>query len=327
MVRLGGQLNDWVGTRIHENRLPLLALLIAVGSGLLVFFVAHDLFPYHSSNHDEGVYLQQAAMLLEGQLFLTPGSEPLREAVHPWFFVESDRGFYAKYAPVPAAVFALGKLLGGYRLALLGVAVTVVGLTYVLSAAAFDRPTGVLAAVILAASPLFLLTSAVFLPYAPTTALNLLFAVAYVRSVRQSSIRYSVLAGVAIGLAFFARPYTAVLFATPFILHACWHLHRNGLRDRITIQRTGTIAGIGLVFVGITLAYNLVLTGSAFQFPYEAFAPRDGLGFGRREILGYERVYTPVVALQTTIIVLKTFAVDWFTAGILGTATAVLGGG
>ena len=44
-----------------------LAALIAVLAGVAVFLIATEVFPYHSSNHDEGVYLQQASMLLEGQ--------------------------------------------------------------------------------------------------------------------------------------------------------------------------------------------------------------------------------------------------------------------
>ncbi len=40
--------------------------------GVVVFWLAHVVFPYHSVNDDEGVYLYQAAMLLEGKLFLNP---------------------------------------------------------------------------------------------------------------------------------------------------------------------------------------------------------------------------------------------------------------
>jgi hypothetical protein len=309
----------------RANRYRLVAAGLALAAGLVVFLIAHELFPYHSSNHDEGVYLQQASMLLEGQLRLTPGSEPLREAVHPWFFVESETGLYPKYTPVPAAVFALGKLAGGFRLALLGIAALNVGLAYAVVAAAFDRRTGLLAAAIMAGAPLFLFASSAFLPYAPTTALNLLFALAYVRSVRRADVRYAALAGGAIGLAFFARQYTAVLFATPFVVHALWRLRRAVPEETATVTRLGVTAGVGLVFVGLTLAYNATLTGSPFLFPYEAFAPLDGLGFGQRRILGHDVVYTPELALRANAVVLWTLATDWFTAGPLGTATAAVG--
>jgi hypothetical protein len=249
----------------RANRYRLVAAGLALAAGLVVFLIAHELFPYHSSNHDEGVYLQQASMLLEGQLRLTPGSEPLGEAVHPWFFVESETGLYPKYTPVPAAVFALGKLAGDFRLALLGIAALNVGLAYEVVAAAFDRRTGLLAATIMAGAPLFLFTSSAFLPYAPTTALNLLFALAYVRSVRRADVRYAALAGGAIGLAFFARQYTAVLFATPFVVHALWRLRRAVPEETVTVTHLGVTAGVGLVFVGLTLAYNATLTGSPFS--------------------------------------------------------------
>jgi hypothetical protein len=96
------------------------AALLAVLAGAVVFLVASELFPYHSSNHDEAVYLQQAELLLAGQLNLYPA---VPDAVRPWFFVEDGDRLYPKYTPVPAAMFAAAKALTGeYRVALAGVA-------------------------------------------------------------------------------------------------------------------------------------------------------------------------------------------------------------
>ena len=315
----------WAAAR--DDRERLLAAGLAVLAGLVVFGLAHELFPYHSANNDEGVYLQQAAMLLEGQLRLHPASPALERAVRPWFFVDSGAGLYPRYSPVPAAVFALGRLAGDSRLALAAVAAANVGLVYALSAEAFDRRTGLVAAGLLAAAPMFLLTSAVFLPYAPTTTLNLVFALAYVRSVRRTSFGDAVLAGAAAGLAFFARPYTAVLFGLPFVAHATWLLLRGRSMGPSVARLPAVIAGVGLAGVGLALGYNAAMTGSPWLFPYEAFAPRDGLGFGRRELLGYAVDYTPSLALRANATVLWRFATGWFTAGALGTAAAVLGVG
>lgn len=66
----------------------LAALCVSLLVGLVVTWLAVDLFPYHTVNDDEGVYLTQAAMLLEGKLFLYPGR--LTEAVRPWFFVVQE---------------------------------------------------------------------------------------------------------------------------------------------------------------------------------------------------------------------------------------------
>ncbi len=303
--------------RIHVAvaALALLAATVALALSL-------TLFPYHSLNHDEAVYLQQAAMLLEGQLFLRP---PVPDAFRPWFFAEDGARLYPKYAPVPAAIFALGEAVAGsYRASLAGVAAAVVALTYAVTAEAFDRRTGVLAAGALLASPLFVLQSAVFLPYAPTATLNLAFAWAYLRGVRTGDRRWHAAAGAAVGLAFFARPYTAVLFAAPFVAHALWQLRRESFAPP-ELARHAATAALGLAGVGLTLAYNAAVTGDPLLFPYEAFAPADGLGFGHREIAGYERDYTPALALRANAEVVARLLWQWVPGGVAGTALAVLG--
>ncbi|WP_226013031.1 hypothetical protein [Halomicrobium salinisoli] len=302
---------------VRRHRLAVAGL--AAVAALVVYAVARGVFPYHTSNHDEAVYLQQAAMLLEGRLYLRP---PVTESFHPWFFVESESGLYPKYSPVPAAMFAVGKLLGGYRIALALIAGGVVALTARVGSEAFDRRTGYLAAVLLLGSPLFLLDASVFLPYVPTTFWNLAFAAAYLHADRTGSRRAAAVAGLAVALAFFARPYTAVLFAAPFIAHALWTLRTL---DRSVLARQSLTAAFGLLGVVATLGYNAVVTGDPLLFPYEAFAPRDGLGFGRREILGYERDYTPALALRANAEVLWVYATRWVVAGALGTVTALLG--
>ncbi len=308
-----------------------LAFALAALAGVAALLVAVFVFPYHSTNHDEAVYLQQAAMLLDGRLFLRP---PVEGSFRPWFFVRAGGAsasasgggpaLYPKYAPVPAAVFALGAALGGYRLALPLVAAAVVGLTYGVTSETFDRRTGVLAALLLAASPLFLVQSGLFLPYAPTAALNLAFAFAYLRADRTGRRRDAALAGVAVGLAFFARPYTAVLFAAPFVAHALWTL-RGGDGRESALTRHATTAAFGLCGVALALGYNAAVTGSPSTFPYEAFAPRDGLGFGKRALLGYERTYTPSLALRANARVLAELFGEWVVAGPLGTALAAGG--
>jgi hypothetical protein len=302
-----------------RRRSRIAVVLLAVAVGVVVYLVSVSVFPYHSLNHDEAVYLQQAAMLLEGQLFLYP---PIDGAFRPWFFVESGGVLYPKYSPVVAVVFAGGTLLGSARFALVGVAVANVALTYGVLSAAFDRPTGIVGAGLLVLSPLFLVQSAVFLPYAPTTAANLLFAFAYLRADEDGDRRWAAVAGLAVGAAFFARPYTAVLFATPWIVHACWTLRSV---DRATWVRQSVTAALGLVGVGVALGYNAVVTGSPLLFPYEAFAPLDGLGFGQRAILAHEVEYTPGLAVRSNLSVLHQFFTRWASAGVLGTLLAVFG--
>jgi len=293
--------------------------LVALLGGLVVFTLAHVVFPHHTTNHDEGVYLQQAAMLLEGQLFVYP---PVEESFRPWFFVADGGRLYPKYAPVPAAMFAVGKLLGGYRVALGLIGTGVLALTYHTVRETFDARTGVVATLLMFGSPLFLVEASVFLSYVPTTLWNLGFAAAYLHADRTGSRKTAVCAGLSIGLAFFARPFTAVLFATPFVAHALWSLRT---RDPARFTRLSLTAVGGLTGVAATLAYNRVVTGSALLFPYEVFAPQDGLGFGHREILGYSRQFTPAMSLDANAELLWKLLTQWVVAGPLGTVAAAVG--
>ena len=202
-----------------------LVAALAVFTAVFIYTVGETVFPYYTSNHDEAVYLQQAAMLLEGKLRLFP---PVDDVFHPWFFIVDGNSLYPKYTPVTAAIFAVGMLLGPSRIALAIVAAGAVALTYAVVAEVFDRETGVIAAVLLVLSPLFVVEASVFLPYVPAFCLNLLFAWAYLRADRTGDVRFAALAGGAIGISFWARPYTAVLFAAPFIAHALWTLREIG---------------------------------------------------------------------------------------------------
>ncbi|MFW6321428.1 MAG: glycosyltransferase family 39 protein [Halohasta sp.] len=315
-----------------------LAVGVAALSGFVVLFIASVVFRYHSTNHDEGVYLMQAAMLLEGRLFLEAGE--LADAFRPWFFIEDDGRLYSKYTPVPAAMYAVSMaLFGEPRVTLALVAAGSTGLVYRLGAMTVDRRVGIVAAAVFAAAPMTLLTSSVFLPYAPTTFLNLAFAVAYLHGVRTGSTRAAAAAGIAIGLAFFARPYTAVLFAAPFICHALWTIGRSLRREGLPIGRgslrfgslpnpvrRNTLTALGgLAFVGLTLAYNAVLTGSPLEFPYQVFAPRDGPGFGEREILDHSVDYTLPLAVEANSYALQYLGTRWFTGGLVGIAAAAVG--
>jgi 4-amino-4-deoxy-L-arabinose transferase-like glycosyltransferase len=309
-----------------RRRFPLALFALSTVAGLFVLWVATDLFPYHSVNHDEGVYLQQARLLLGGDLWF---ETPTPDAFRHWFFVEDGTRLYPKYQPVVPALFALGLAVGWPRLVLALVAAATVALVGLLTTEAFDRRAGLLAAALCLCSPLFVLTSSVFLPYAPTTAFDLLFALGYVRALRRESLRWAGVAGLAVGLAFFARPYTAVLFALPFVVHACWTLWRA--RDdrpalRWALSRNLVIGALGGGFVALALAYNLVVTGDALLFPYAAFAPTDGIGFGFRRLLDHGIAYTPALAFRANGHVLWEFATRWTALAPLGTLLALVGG-
>lgn len=310
--------------RLFLDRRYLAPALVTLLGGLLTLVVAVHVFPHHSLNDDEGVYLTQAAMLADGHLFLRPG--PLAGLVRPWFFVAAERAgdlaLYSKYTPPTAALLAPFVALGAPRLALGLVGAGVAGVTYGLAVRAFDRRTGVVAALLLVGSPLYLFTTGVFLSYAPATLLNGGFALAYLRATDVGSRRLAALAGVLAGLAFFTRPYTAVLFALPFVCHALLTLYRVGSWRGRSVPIV--VAAGGVVGVAATLGYNTLVTGAPLTFPYQVFAPADGLGFGQHRLLEYEETYTPALAAQTTVENLGLLA-RFVAFGPLGIFVAVVG--
>ncbi len=311
----------------ETSKIQYASLVIAGIAGVVTWLVSRYVFPFHSSNHDEGVYLQHAEMLLDGQLKMQTGE--LTDAFIPWFFIADNGAVYPKYQPVTAAIYAAGEFIYSYRLALVVVAVVNIYLVYLIASTVFDERAGIVAMLSLFLSPLYLIQSGLYLSYAPTAMLNFAFMYFYLRSWRQGSKWYGLIAGVCIGAAFFSRPYTAVLYASPFIIHSLYILVRefryreHGIPDIIEPQFA--IALMGMVFIALTLIYNWVMTGSLFTFPYLEFAPRDGIGFGEHEIVGYTQDYTPMLALRANSEVLLRFLTIWGPGGIIGGGLALTG--
>jgi hypothetical protein len=300
-------------------------IAVAILAAGVVYAIGHEVFPYLSLNHDEGVYLQQASMLLHGNLWLTTD---FPKVFRPWFFIQDGNRLYPKYTPVSALMFAPSLALGVPRLSLSLIAAGNVALVGLIAREAFDRPTGVLASVFALATPFFMIISATFMSYAPTLLLNLVFALGYIRMHRRGGKRYAVIAGAAIGVSFFSRPYTAVLFAVPFVVHALVVVARDVREREIwtpTIEREVVVALFGAGGVGIALAYNYVVTGDPFLFPYRVFAPHDGLGFGPHSLTGPTTNYTIGLALWANSVLVIELLTRWTVGAPIGSVLAVIG--
>jgi hypothetical protein len=313
---------DWDWTERRFRVALVVSVVLAAG---VVYAIGHEVFPYLSLNHDEGVYLQQASMLLHGKLWLT---SDLPNVFQPWFFIQDGSRLYPKYTPVAALMFAPGLALGIPRLSLSVIAAGNVALIGLIGREAFDRPTGILASGFALVTPMFMFISATFMAYAPTMLLNLIFAFCYIRMHRRGGRRYAVIAGAAVGMSFFSRPYTAVLFAVPFVIHALVAVARD-IRERDirtpTIEREVVVALFGAGGVGIALAYNYVMTGSPFLFPYKVFAPMDGLGFGPHKLTGPTVNYTIELALRANKQLVVEILTRWTVAAPIGSVLAVIG--
>lgn len=266
---------------------------MAVLAGLWALIGSQWVFPYLSDDHDEGIYLFQATALADGHLF--PPAPEHADAFRPWLSVHSDDRFVLKYAPVHASILAVGiRTTGSARSSLALIAAGIVVLSYALAKEVLgDRRLAVLASVFLALSPLFLVQSATFLPYCSSLLLLEGFALAFLRGARSDGRVLLSVSGFVFGVALFARPFDALLWAIPLGLYVVV----SQRTDRGRLARTVGWFGLGTVVpIVAMLSYYRAATGSPFRTPFNLLEPQDTLGFGARRLLPSqpELVFTPV---------------------------------
>ena len=275
-----------------RHRATVVVLLLAIGAGTWALVGSERLFTYLSDDHDEGLYLLQANALAEGHLF--PPAPEHAEAFRPFLSVLSEGRFVLKYAPVHASILAASIVLtDDARPALALIAAAVVIVSYGLAKEVFgERFRAALATAFLALSPLFLVQTATFLAYCSNLLLLEGFALALLRGVRLKSRPLVVVGGLVFGVALFARPFDAILWAVPIWLYILWSLRSE--RRRLTGSLSSFTLG-ALLPVAAMLMYYWAATGSPLRTPFNLLEPQDTLGFGPRRLLPGqpELLFTP----------------------------------
>ena len=270
--------------RVGRQAVAVVAVL-ALAAGLWALIGSQLVFPYLSDDHDEGLYLLQATALADGHLF--PPAPEQADAFRPWLSVISGDRYVLKYSPVHASILALGILLAdSARFSLALIAAGIVVLSYCLAREVLgERRLAAIASAFLALSPLFLVQSATFLPYASSLLLLEGFAFTLLRGLRTNGRLLLSLSGLVFGVAVFARPFDAVLWAVPLGLYVLV----SQRSDRRRLARTAGWFALGAAApILAVLAYYRAATGSPFRTPFNLLEPQDTLGFGPRRLLPYQ---------------------------------------
>jgi 4-amino-4-deoxy-L-arabinose transferase-like glycosyltransferase len=260
---------------------------IGVGAFAASLVLGRWLFPLGSVNHDEPMYVFQARLLSHGRLSLPARFAPFR----PWASGVRGGRLVLKYTPVWPSMLAVGARLGAMRLGPAAAASAAVVLIGWLGRELFGRwREGVLAAVVLACSPLFLLQSGTYLPYVFELALEIAIVWLVLGALRRSDrVDYArravatrlVAAGALWGVALFARQYDAVLLAVPLVagtIAATWP------RPFCLARCVGWVAAGAFVPLAAFYAYNTVLMGSPLRSTFSVTGSSDALGFGKRGV-------------------------------------------
>ncbi|HEV7865694.1 MAG TPA: glycosyltransferase family 39 protein, partial [Acidimicrobiia bacterium] len=280
-------------------------------------------FPRLTDNGDEAVYLLQADALRAGHLF--PPAHAPTGAFLPWLSTVAGHHYVTKYTPVFPAFIALSRLtFGSDRGALALAAAGTIVACYLLAREILGRRReAVLAAVLLAGSPLFLMQSATFLSYLPNVGLLMGSAAAFLAGLRRRSRSRLALAGLLGGLAVFARPFDAALFVLPLAAWWAWSGRREARR---LAGEAGWVALGALGPMAAMLAYFQAATGSFLRPPFTFVGPSDTLGFGpHRMYAGMPYLdYTPARAVLAfgRLVVLSGF---WGFGGLVLVGLAVIG--
>jgi hypothetical protein len=233
------------------------------------------LFPSLTRNADEVVWLAQAEVLESGS-FTAPAPAGHPESYQPWFASMRDGRYVYRYAPLFPAVLAASDLVTGTpRIGLGLVGAWAILAVYLLVAEVLGRRgTALLAAALVGASPIYFLTSAMYLGYVFFIAVFCTAAWLLARGERSGRSTDFMLAGLAFGLAVFHRPYDALWLGLPWLAWLMWRSGRKAPRHIALIA-----AGVLPVIV-VMLIYNWHLTGDALNPPFLLWDPKDTVGFG-----------------------------------------------
>ena len=267
-----------------KGRLPsALALALALLAILGTAYISTVVFERVPHLEDEFANLWQARVIARGELTLPSPSEP-RSFLVP-FVIDYQGQRFGKYPPGWPAALSLGARAGAAWLVNPLLAGLAVWLTFRLGSKLLGAWAGLLAALLLASSPMFLMLSASLMSHTFSLVLCLIFTLAWFElffpgpeggHVPRRGL-LTALAGSSLGLLALTRPWTAVAIAVPFIVDAGLRMLRGGRDERLQLL---AIAGLAGLLSACILLWQYALTGDALLNPYTLWWPYDRLGFG-----------------------------------------------
>jgi hypothetical protein len=256
-------------------------LVLASGSvvlGVVACWLVLDAVPHIS---DEVAYLFQAGALSAGRL--TQPTGPVPEAfttTHTllwhgqWFGIMNPGWPLLLAAGVRAGVpWLVNPLVGGSAVA---------AFWWYCREAGLPEHVAKVAALFLVVSPFAVFQNASFMSHTAHLALFLVFAASWMRFLKHGNLRDAMIAGSVLVLGVLVRPVDMVVALIPFAVAFLATLRVR--RDRLAGGSVVVVAAV--IAVGLTLAYNHVLTGNALTMPTSLYfnlrnpAERFGLGFG-----------------------------------------------
>jgi len=268
------------------NRTNLLALSISLATILVAYFlVAEKTFEQLPHIEDEMAFVWQARVFAEGQI--TIPSPPQPKSFFIPFVIDYNGQRFGKYPPGWPMMLSFGIRLGLRTWVNPLLAGLAVWLTYRLGQKLFSGKIGLLAALLTATSPFFLINAGSLLSHTWSFFLTLAFFASWLDTFDLPNGNQPVthipkwmtiiVASLTLGLLAITRPITALGVAAPFALHGLFLLVRGNPRVRKRVLIIGAITALVSSFLFIW-QYNV--TGASLLNPYTLYWPYDKVGFG-----------------------------------------------
>ncbi len=216
---------------------------------------------------DEVSYLFQAKILASGRFAADPPPVPESfDFFFPSLIVTSHGKFASVYPFGHPLVLAVGMRIGAVWLIppLLGAGC--VAMTFAIGRRLFNARTGMLAALMMAASPFFLMNASSFMSH-NTAVFYILAALLFLSFADRRPVLFPLLSGVFFGLLFNTRPLTSIALAFPFGVMLLSFLLPRAQRARGAKQIGAFVLG-GLLMLVAYWLYNFGTTGT-FQGGYQ----------------------------------------------------------
>jgi 4-amino-4-deoxy-L-arabinose transferase-like glycosyltransferase len=261
-------------------------------------FVSGDLLGGIPHVQDSITYRFQAQTLARGQLTASAPPEP--DAFEQEFLLVKDGRWFGKYPPGYPLLLAAAERLGLSELTNPLLATLTVATLFTLGKIWYRRRVGLLAALLAAVSPFFLIMSGTFMAHTAELFWLSLFLLSWSFVVRQrassSAVRLAwlVSTGFALGMVFLTRQLTALAAAGPFLLATTLILPGHE-RWSTKLKELLGLAIATAPFALLLLLYQGAVTGDPFQDPRLLFWSYDHLGFGQdigqgQNVANYEKV-------------------------------------
>jgi hypothetical protein len=270
-----------------EPAIPLPVILAAA-----FVFIVSSLFSYFIFEHvphvnDEIAYLFQARLFQSGRLF---APSPCAGEFFAFPHIINNGRWYSIYPPGYPFLLMLGLFLRAPWLVNPLLAAGSILLLYFIGKGFYNRSVGILASVLGAVSPWYLLMSSSMMSHTSCLFFNALFLFFLFRSLQNPSVINGLAAGAGLGMAVLIRPVNALLFCLPFLLYYAVHLLKE---RRPKIKNALGILGGTAPFVVLLLLYNFLTNGNPFRMGYIVRYGRSYSAiFGRAATMDFD--YTPL---------------------------------